>query len=275
MGLLIAGIIEAIGGVGLGLYLLISQPSLGAIWGWWLISLGILTGVISVLLGKREREESLLEEGMSPANAKTSQTDTPSPQVYSLPEETSGSPGKNVMKTTLRGRVDSLHGEISRTRWRYKARDIHSRAVMVAEVVMKNHPEDESQAYDERPRQLRRLLELFILSQGYEAWANGVEPVFHLDRYGTMLSKEDIAERMEDLSQEADLLWQEIDKDSCWAHLSDDDLYRQAVGMRIRLERMTQAQERFEEIEILQMGYTSLLDHWEHEAQGSETTEGR
>ncbi len=272
MGLLIAGIIEAVIGMGLGLYLLIGQPSLNAIWGWGLIGLGIVTGVISVFLRKNAVAPAA-EQADSDPKSKSSQNDLPSSSLYSLPERASEPLGIQTVSTILGERIDYLQLQIARMRWRYRATEIHARAGNIAEVVMKNHADNESQTYDERPRQLRRLLELFILSQGYEAWANGLEPAFHVDRYRAMLSKEDILERETDLSREADVLWQEIDKSRVMAQVPDDDLYRQGVDVRIRLERLTQSQERLEEIEILQKGYASLFDHGEYNHQKSETTE--
>jgi len=58
------------------------------------------------------------------------------------------------------------------------------------------------------------------------------------------------------------------------ADLPDDDAHRQAIDVRIRLEHMTSAQDRLEEIEILQRGYASLFEQWEHDNRDSET-EGR
>ncbi|HBQ95136.1 MAG: hypothetical protein M1294_12230 [Firmicutes bacterium] len=271
MALLIAGIIEALVGVALGLYLLIGQPSINGIWGWGLIGIGMLTGILSMLLGRQSRSspgEDHLEPSLDSSRGE------PQAPAYSLPEHQFDLGGVNAVSTQLPDRIGYLQTQISRTRWRYKAKDIHTRAVEVAEIVMKNHADGEPRSYDERPRQFRRLLELFILSQGYEAWANGVEPSFQVERYRRMLSKQDIAERMVDLTTEADLLWQEINRGGIMADLPDDDAHRQAIDVRIRLEHMTSAQDRLEEIEILQRGYASLFEQWEHDNRDSET-EGR
>ncbi len=280
MGLLVAGLIEACVGVGLGLFLLVAEPAINSLWGMGLVALGILTAVLSIFWGRSrsnrpeeippdDNEGDETVSSLSPADI-----DGPSAPhaVYSLPESRPSSSHELVpVMPHLPERVSYLREQLSRLGWSYKAKDIHARAAEVADIVMKNHGSNESNGRDERPRQLRRLLELFILSQGYDAWANGQDPVFNMDRYRKFLSKNEIVERLVDLNAEEDLLWEEIRHSG--PVKEPDDAYRQTIGVRIRLERISAAEERLEEIEILRLGYRSLLDQWDDE--NAETTEGR
>ncbi|SMC02831.1 hypothetical protein SAMN00768000_0781 [Sulfobacillus thermosulfidooxidans DSM 9293] len=278
MGLLVAGLIEAVVSVAIGLFLLIAEPSISAIWGLSLIGLGLTTAILSVLLGRNRALEIVSGEnnGTPPTSAEhhhDPKEPAPMSSVHSLPEYRPSTEGALVpLGTSLPERIGYLREQVSRTRWRYKAKDIQARAAELADIVMKNAGNDEASGQGERPRQIRRLLELSILAQGYEAWSNGEDPVFHIDRYRTVFSEHDMTERLADLNAEADLLWEEMSHGVPTKSI-EDDAYRQTIDVRIRLERITSVEERLEEIELLRLGYASLLSQWEH--SDAKTTEGR
>ncbi|WP_139061701.1 MFS transporter [Sulfobacillus thermosulfidooxidans] len=275
---MVAGLIEAVVSVAIGLFLLIAEPSITTIWGFSLMGLGLVTAILSVALGRNRPPAVVPEEhnGTPPSSADNHQdpsepaSKTP---IHSLPEYRPFTEGALVpIAASLPERIGYLREQVSRTRWRYKAKDIQARAAELADIVMKNQGNDEASGQGERPRQIRRLLELFILAQGYESWSNGEDPVFHIDRYRTVLSEHDMTERLADLNAEADLLWEEMSHGVPPRNM-EDDAYRQTIDVRIRLERMISAEERLEEIELLRLGYASLLSQWEH--SDTKTTEGR
>ncbi|POB11164.1 hypothetical protein [Sulfobacillus sp. hq2] len=265
MGLLISGIVESLVALILGIFLLVGEPSLNPLWGYGLIVVGVITGLLTLAFGRQGHhtvEQQVTPEETTDADATTPAVEKPqrSLPAYRTDENT----GLVPVTRHLPQRIDVLREEVSRARWRYKAKEIQSRAAEMAELVLQGS--DGTESVDERPRQLRRLLELFILSQGYEAWANGTEPEFHVDRYRRVLSAADIRERLEDLRAEADMLWQEISR-GVPPKAPEEDAYRQTIDIRIRLERITAAEERLEEIEILRLGYQSLLESEKEEGE--------
>ncbi len=263
MGLLIAGIIESLVAIILGAILLIAEPSVSSVWGLGLVVVGLVTGVLTLSFargGKAARAQSETKEAREGSVAPEEDEADPeaAPAMRSLPEYRKvPDTGIVLVSHHLPARIDALREEVSRARWRYKAKEIQSRAAELAELVL--HGPEEPGKNEERPRQLRRLLELFMLSQGYESWANDTSPVFHVERYRRVLNEHDISGRQDDLAAEADMLWQEISR-GVPPRPSEDDNYRQTIDIRIRLERISAAEERLEEIEILRMGYESLSE---------------
>jgi hypothetical protein len=262
MGLLIAGIVESLVAIILGAILLFAEPSVSAVWGLGLVILGLITGVLTLSFArgpktaKVEPDEEVADGAAAPED--DAQPAQEAQELRSLPEyHPEANAGLMLVSRHLPERIDALQQEVSKARWRYKAKEIQSRAAELAELVLQG-PKSAGQV-DERPHQLRRLLELFMLSQGYEAWANGTSPVFHVERYRRVLNAQDISSRQADLTAESNMLWQEISQ-GVPSKSSEEDNYRQTIDIRIRLERITAAEERLEDIEILRMGYESLLE---------------
>ncbi len=268
MGLLISGIVESLVAIILGIFLLVAEPSLSAVWGFGLIGVGVVTGVLTLSfgrLGRSKPETAAQPDDVAEAPEEEPEADGERGPQRSLPEyRPQENTGLMPVPHHLPQRIDVLREEVSRARWRYKAKEIQSRAAEMAELVLQGS--EDAGTVDERPRQLRRLLELFILSQGYEAWANGAEPAFHVERYRRVLTETDIHERLADLTAESDMLWQEISR-GVPPKAPEDDAYRQTIDIRIRLERITAAEERLEEIEILRLGYQSLVESEREEGE--------
>ena len=151
-----------------------------------------------------------------------------------------------------------LHDVVMRSRWRYRAREAETRAATLTELVLHEGSQGDV-LKDDRPRQLRRLCDLAILSQGFEAWANGDHPSFQLERYAKAHSREDLHDRLGELRREKEVLQAESRH---WEDtLADyDDPYRRSLAERMRFEKLRDLEERMEEIMLLEMGYDSMRE---------------
>ncbi len=278
MGLLIAGLIEALIAWGVGLYLLFSS-SVPHIWGGVAFVVGLVVLILSMALGRRPREEKDMSQTIA-ANGSVRAEDQAllqqeaeldedsldssarlriAEQPVSLsPIESADEMGLVPLRADVPAPVDLMHDTVMRSRWRYRARDAETRAAALAEMVL-HEGRAQDPTKDERPRQLRRLCDLAILSQGFDAWATGKNPEFHLERYRQTQTVEDIHERLGDFAQEASALeaeavhWQQTAAEY-------DDPYRRSLSERVRFEKLSGLEERFEEITLLQMGYQAMLD---------------
>ncbi|MCY0881688.1 MAG: hypothetical protein OWS74_06805 [Firmicutes bacterium] len=147
-------------------------------------------------------------------------------------------------------------------RWRYKAKDTQARADTVCRLIEAqiNTPGND----DNLQRQMQRLAELNLLSQGYEARAEGLPPHFHIDAPMPAFSEEELNQRLEDLTAELSALQEEKNELVGLTPDVPDDVYHRAMEERIRYERLFAIEERLEQIEILHAGMQALKDASAH-----------
>lgn len=273
MALVIAGILEALIAALLGLYLL-SSSNVPHIFAGVAFVVGFVVLVLTLLLGRKPRSAASMPEDKGP------EPETPGALVpvadlmpalandssLSLQEELPASPEEMADDTerpalaskdrSLLATQSILHDVVVRSHWRYRAREAETRAATLADLVLHEGPGDSVR--DERPRQLRRLCDLAILSQGFEAWAVGDEPSFRLERYMKAHSAEELDERLTELRREKEALEAEALRWGSDTLIDYDDPYRRSLGERMRFEKLRDLEERMEEIMLLEMGYDTM-----------------
>ncbi len=266
MGLLIAGLLEALIAIMVGLFLL-SSSNIPHVFAGVAFGVGALVLVLTLLLGRKSQGRSSDTTDRNPEPEalavripveQTPVTKT-APTPSSLPPEEAKDGATTALTATNRELPTAqsfLHDVVVRSRWRYRARDAQTRATTLAELVVHEGNQDGS-FKDERPRQLRRLCDLAILSQGFEAWADGDQPSFRLDQYGKAHSGEELDDRIVELRREKEALEGESLR---WAEtLTDfDDPYRRSLAERMRFEKLRDLEERMEEVMLLEMGYETM-----------------
>lgn len=273
LGLLIAGILEALIALLLGLYLL-SSSNVPHIFAGVAFVVGLVVLVLTLVLGRKSRSKASIPEDNGtkveapealvpreepmPALANDSslalEEKLPASSLES-PDDTKR-PALGSTDRLLPATQSLLHDVVVRSRWRYRAREAETRAATLAELVL--HEGHGDPVRDERPRQLRRLCDLAILSQGFEAWADGDEPSFRLERYMKAHSAEELDERLIELRREKEALEAEALRWGSDTLVDYDDPYRRSLGERMRFEKLRDLEERMEEIMLLEMGYDTM-----------------
>ncbi|PSR32119.1 MAG: hypothetical protein C7B46_15645 [Sulfobacillus benefaciens] len=279
MGLLIAGLVEALIAWGIGLYLLVST-NVSHVWGGLAIVVGFVVLLLSIALGRKPRESRNANPETKAGvpddeNIDTDSTEAPEPRglepsdhtLVKTADDNHPEIPQDVAPMAVRGisvpaPLELMQDTVKRSYWRYRARESETRAATLAEMVL-HEGKSADVSRDDRPRQLRRLCDLAILSQGFDAWANGVQPEFRLDRYRRAQSQEDIHERLTDIHRETETLEAEAGH---WRDLvaEHEDPYRRSLTERVRFEKLSELAERLEELTLLQLGYQAMLEKEEH-----------
>ncbi|MCL5971740.1 MAG: hypothetical protein M1499_04165 [Firmicutes bacterium] len=275
MGLLIAGLVEALITWGIGLYLLMST-NVSQVWGELAIVVGFVVLLLSVALGRKPRES---REGNTATKAtdieevdiNEGSTDALEPHGLERrdhhavetaednhPEIPQDVAPMAALGTSVPAALATMQDAVKRSHWRYRARESETRAATLAEMVLHEGKSGDN-GRDDRPRQLRRLCDLAILSQGFDAWANGMQAEFRLDRYRRAQTPEDIQERLADIHRETETLEAEAGR---WRDLiaEYEDPYRRSLAERVRFEKLSELEERLEELTLLQLGYQAMLE---------------
>ncbi len=272
MGLLIAGILEALIAILVGLYLL-SSSNVPHMFAGVAFGVGLVVLILTLLLGRKSRgrvpevddkrpepEDAGLPapvDGVGTALDHSALAALSNTEEETLPElQHGGTAALSSADGSFLATQSLLHDVVLRSRWRYRAREAETRAATLAELVL--HEGSRGDAIkDERPRQLRRLCDLAILSQGFDAWANGEAPSFRLDRYVKAHTTEELDDRILELRREKEALEAES---LHWADILADyeDPYRRSLAERMRFEKLRDLEERMEEILLLEMGYDTM-----------------
>lgn len=272
MGLLIAGILEALIAALLGLYLL-SSSNVPHIFAGVAFAVGLVVLVLTLWLGRKSQSKPPAHETVlgpeAPGPLVPAQDQTPAlandsslsaleaeAPVSQLASPDAKSSALAAAERSVPATQSLLHDVVVRSRWRYRAREAETRAATLAELVLHEGPGDPVR--DERPRQLRRLCDLAILSQGFEAWADGDGPSFRLDRYVKVHSTDELDERLTELRREKESLEAEATRWGSDTLVDYDDPYRRSLGERMRFEKLRDLEERMEEIMLLEMGYDTM-----------------
>ncbi len=275
MGLLIAGLVEALIAWGIGLYLLMST-NVSHVWGGLAIVVGVVVLLLSVALGRKPKESRDENTATKPAGIDDANIDAESAdasEAHGLErrdhigmERVEDNPleiHQDVVPMAALGiavpaSLKVMQDSVKRSHWRYRARESETRAATLAEMVLHEGKSGDT-SRDDRPRQLRRLCDLAILSQGFDAWANGAQAEFRLDRYRRAQTPEDIQERLADIHRETETLNAEAGH---WRDLiaEYEDPYRRSLAERVRFEKLSELEERLEELTLLQLGYQAMLE---------------
>ncbi len=275
MGLLIAGLVEALIAWGIGLYLLMST-NVSHVWGGLAIVVGVVVLLLSVALGRKPKESRDENTATKPAGIDDANIDAESAdasEAHGLErrdhigmERVEDNPleiHQDVVPMAALGiavpaSLKVMQDAVKRSHWRYRARESETRAATLAEMVLHEGKSGDT-SRDDRPRQLRRLCDLAILSQGFDAWANGAQAEFRLDRYRRAQTPEDIQERLADIHRETETLNAEAGH---WRDLiaEYEDPYRRSLAERVRFEKLSELEERLEELTLLQLGYQAMLE---------------
>ena len=275
MGLLIAGLVEALIAWGIGLYLLMST-NVSHVWGGLAIVVGVVVLLLSVALGRKPKESRDENTATKPAGIDDANIDAESAdasEAHGLErrdhigmERVEDNPleiHQDVVPMAALGiavpaSLKVMQDAVKQSHWRYRARESETRAATLAEMVLHEGKSGDT-SRDDRPRQLRRLCDLAILSQGFDAWANGAQAEFRLDRYRRAQTPEDIQERLADIHRETETLNAEAGH---WRDLiaEYEDPYRRSLAERVRFEKLSELEERLEELTLLQLGYQAMLE---------------
>lgn len=256
MGLVLVGIMESLLVLAMALYAWLTLPAADHVVAVAALMLGVVVFVATWILG-RPGPRRIPDEDPSPEPHDDHDPEDQATLQWTLPEGDPpvASPGPQPApnRDPLPVAVGDIRRDVERARWRFKLRELEARARAISQAIR----QDSSSARSDDPRRhLRRLCDLAILTQGYDAWIQGKPPVFDLDRYRSWWSRDDIERRLDDLAHEITLTLAEADE---WGKTPETrDSVQGAAVERVRYEELQGLEDRIEELELLRLGYASL-----------------
>jgi hypothetical protein len=264
MGLMWAGVAEALVAAAVGTWLYLTLPS-DAVWGPVLWGVALVSLILSVTLGRgpARGEEANADpaEHHEPAEAvepRAHSVPEPAPVIPPAVEAPSHLPvpdqgplviGAEPSSPALPERVRRLGWDVARSRWAWAAAEAQVDLTLQGEAPREVRTAD--------TRQLRRRTDAIILSQGFLHLARGEAPQWDAAALAPGWTSDLVAARLRELAAEEEDLHHAA---ALWAEPppADHDVRTDVALARERHERLRGTERRWEQVSILTLGYQAI-----------------
>lgn len=266
MGLLWAGVAEALVAAVVGTWLYLTLPS-DAVWGPVLWGVALVSFVLSVALGRAPARGEEAHQGADPSEPHEPAA-TAEPPAHPVPGPAPGIPpaveappdvsvpdqrplliGGEPSSPALPERVRRLGWDVARSRWAWAAAEAQVDLSVQEEVPREVRAGD--------TRQLRRRTDAIILRQGFLHLARGEAPQWDAAALAPGWTSDLVAARLRELAAEEEDLHQAA---ALWAEPPpvDHDVRTDVALARERHERLRSTERRWEQVSVLTLGYQAI-----------------